>query len=305
MSAYYNEFDPFAAEWLENLIKEGLIPDGYVDRRSIKEVSPEDLVGFEQVHLFSGIGGWALALRLAGWPDDRPVWTGSCPCQPFSSAGKQRAQSDDRHLWPEMFRLIKAGKPVTTFGEQVASAIGFGWLDGICDDLEGENYEVGAIVLGAFSVNAPHQRKRLYWVAVTNEWRHDRREDSSFAFQQNQYHEAEAGREYCPLDHPSGERLRKTWSPIIHSGRSEVPACSGSWSDSAIVECTDGTQRRVGRGVFPLAHGIPKTMGRGQPELSSMVRRARSNRTGRLKGYGNAIVPQVAAEFVRAFMEVK
>jgi DNA (cytosine-5)-methyltransferase 1 len=84
---YYNEFDPYAAQWLRNLIEAGHIPQGEVDSRSIKDVKASDLSGFVQCHFFAGLGGWSRALRLAGWPKDRPVWTGSCPCQPFSAAG--------------------------------------------------------------------------------------------------------------------------------------------------------------------------------------------------------------------------
>lgn len=87
MTAYYNEIDPFAAAWLRRLIARGLIAPGDVDTRSITDVRADDLVSYVQCHFFAGIGGWSLALRLAGWPDDRPVWTGSCPCQPFSGAG--------------------------------------------------------------------------------------------------------------------------------------------------------------------------------------------------------------------------
>lgn len=70
MTAYYNEFDPFAAKWLRNLIDAGLIAPGIVDDRSITDVTPADLEGFKQCHFFAGIGGWSLALRLAGVPDD-------------------------------------------------------------------------------------------------------------------------------------------------------------------------------------------------------------------------------------------
>lgn len=88
MYAYYNEIDPFAASWLRELIKGGHIAPGEVDTRSIEDVIPTDLAGFSQCHFFAGIGVWSYALRRAGWPDSRPVWTGSCPCQPFSAAGK-------------------------------------------------------------------------------------------------------------------------------------------------------------------------------------------------------------------------
>ena len=100
MSAYYNEIDPFAAQWLRELIKAGHIAPGEVDTRSIENA------GFTQCHFFAGIGTWSYALRCAGWPDDRPVWTGSCPCQPFSAAGKRKGTSDERHLWPTFFHLI-------------------------------------------------------------------------------------------------------------------------------------------------------------------------------------------------------
>ena len=85
---YYNDNDPFAAHWLQNLVSAGLLPAGDVDDRSIMEVTPDDLRRYAQCHFFAGIGGWPYALELAGWPSNRPVWTGSCPCQPFSSAGK-------------------------------------------------------------------------------------------------------------------------------------------------------------------------------------------------------------------------
>jgi site-specific DNA-cytosine methylase len=122
MTAYYNENEPYAAQWLRNLIYAGHIAPGYVDERSIIEVQASDLTGFTQCHFFAGLGGWSYALRLAGWADDRPVWTGSCPCQPFSVAGKQEGFSDKRHLWPEFKRLIGECGPSVVFGEQVAAA---------------------------------------------------------------------------------------------------------------------------------------------------------------------------------------
>jgi site-specific DNA-cytosine methylase len=129
MTAYYNEHDRAAATWLRELIKDGLIADGEVDERSIEDVLPNELAGFAQCHFFAGIGGWSLALRLAGWSDERRVWTGSCPCQPFSTAGKGAGVNDERHLWPHMLRLIKAAQPAIFFGEQVASAINSGVND--------------------------------------------------------------------------------------------------------------------------------------------------------------------------------
>lgn len=163
---YYNEHDKHAAAWIRELIAEGLIAPGEVDERSIVDVEPEDVRGFSQCHWFAGIGGWSASLRLAGWSDSRPVWSASLPCQPFSAAGQQKGGSDDRHLWPVFARLVRERRPQRIFGEQVAQAIGFNWLDGVSADLEAEGYAVGATVLGAHSVGAPHRRQRLYWMAI-------------------------------------------------------------------------------------------------------------------------------------------
>ena len=165
MTAYYNEFDPWKAAVLREAIKAGAIADGDVDERSIADVQSGDLVGYTQCHFFAGGGFWSLALRQAGWPDDRPVWTGSCPCPSFSAAGKGAGFADARHLWPDWMRLIRECRPAIILGEQVSAAIGHGWLDLVQDDLEAETYAVGASVLGACSVGAPHIRQRLWFVA--------------------------------------------------------------------------------------------------------------------------------------------
>jgi len=167
MAAYYNEINPYAAQWIRNLIDAGHIAPGIVDERSIEDVKPSDLDGFTQCHFFAGIAVWSHALRQAGWPDDRPVWTGSAPCQPFSIAGKGKGTADERHLWPAFHHLIKECKPVVVFGEQVEAAIKHGWLDLVQDDLEGIGYTCGAVGIPAAGVGAPHIRQRLYWVANT------------------------------------------------------------------------------------------------------------------------------------------
>src|SRR6056297_1795008 len=163
---YYNEWDSYAAEWLRNLIKEGNLPDGDVDERSITEVQPDDLKEYTQHHFFAGIGGWPLAVRLAGVSESERIVTGSPPCQPFSTAGQRKGYADERHLAPHWLRLVAAIRPTWVFGEQVAAAIRKDdWLDDLLDALEGEGYSTGATVLPACSVGAPHIRQRL-WVAA-------------------------------------------------------------------------------------------------------------------------------------------
>lgn len=163
--AYYSEIDPYCCAWLRNLIAEGLIAPGDVDERDIREVQPSDLKGYTQCHWFAGIGIWSYALRLGGWADDRPCWTGSCPCQGFSVAGKQKGFEDERHLWPEWFRLICECRPRVLFGEQVASPLALSWLDLVGSDLENQGYEFAACDLPASAAGAPHIRSRLWWVA--------------------------------------------------------------------------------------------------------------------------------------------
>lgn len=176
MTAYYNEFDPFAASWLEELIKDGLIAPGVVDRRSIVDVVPSELKGYTQCHFFAGIGVWSLALRIAGWSDDRPIWTGSAPCQPFSAAGKGDGFDDERHLWPAFHWHIAHGKPtdVPVIGEQVASKAGRAWFDLVQSDMEALDHACGAVDTSAAGNGAPFIGQRLYWLATANQSRSQR-----------------------------------------------------------------------------------------------------------------------------------
>lgn len=163
MRAYYNETDEYCCNWLANLMLEGLIPEGDIDQRSIRDVTARDLRGYAQCHFFAGMGGWPYALKLAGWPSDRQVWTGSCPCQPFSVAGKQKGFADDRHLWPAWQPLIAERRPLAVFGEQVARAPD--WLNLVRRDLEGMDYALGVVPLEAASCGADHFRDRYFFVA--------------------------------------------------------------------------------------------------------------------------------------------
>jgi DNA (cytosine-5)-methyltransferase 1 len=246
---FYNEFDASAAAWLRQLIAEGLIPPGDVDERSITEIKPHELSKYTQCHFFAGIGGWSLALELAGWPTDRPVWTGSCPCQPFSvgnvAHGGGKGKADHRHLWPVFGRLVAECQPAIIVGEQVAAAVGKGWWDEAASDLEACGYAVAAAVLPAGAFGADHERKRLFWGAHTS----------------GEGREGYQPQQCIPLTAP--QTLSLAGDPFAGARR-----------------VLEGDQR-----------GLLQCDG-----LSVVVERHA------LKGFGNAIVPQVAAAFIQAFM---
>lgn len=253
MSAYYNEVDPYAAEWLRNLIKAGELPDGEVDERSIVDVRGRDLNGFDQCHFFAGLAGWSCALRLAGWPDDRPVWTGSCPCQPLSGIGLRKGHADERHLWPAFHRLIAERRPATILGEQIAGGDGLEWLAGVRADLEATGYAVGAACLPAAGVGAPHNRPRLFFVANANA-----------------QHVAARCRS---LDQ------RPTSRRDARNSQHPVRGAPDFWADFTTLE-----GRRLKPGAQLLVDGFP-------------------TRLAQLYALGNAIVPQVAAQFIVAARE--
>lgn len=166
----YNEIDPHCCAWLSNLMDAGHIRPGKIIDKSIADLTPDDVRPYDLAHFFAGIGGWDYAITLAGWRfDGRVTWTGSCPCQPFSTAGKQRGSDDERHLWPAWVRLISECRPCAIMGEQIAGAAGLAWVDHVLCDLEGAGYAASAAVVPAGAVGAPHRRERLWFVADTED----------------------------------------------------------------------------------------------------------------------------------------
>jgi DNA (cytosine-5)-methyltransferase 1 len=363
MTAWYNDNDPAVCDWLEELIRCGHIAAGVVDRRSILDVQPDDLRGFTQCHFFAGIGGWSRALRRAGWPDDRPVWTGSPPCQPFSPAGRQEGRNDARHLSPKFASLVGAARPGMLFGEQVASAEVFGkaasgarnraaaepawaWFDDLSDRLEAARYTVGASDIPAAGVGSPNIRQRTFFGAIAAErladvkgsGRREECENGRGVAVGNRPQRVAAGSKpsicggrLADADNARLERLtghghdrdqpRRVGAQQVGSDRTGGGACGladanggntsperqqpggqhgqqqadgqimhgrgadapdSFWRDPDWLFCRDGKWRPVESGTFPLAHGIPARM-------------------GRLRGYGNAINPEAAAQFIRAF----
>jgi len=362
---YANDNDAKACAWLEQLP----LQLDRIDNRSISEVTADELKEYTQCHFFAGIGGWPYALQLAGWPDDVPVWTGSCPCQPFSAAGKRKGESDERHLWPEFRRLIDECRPPVVFGEQVASKLGRAWLAGVQADLEALGYAFGAADLCAAGIGAPHIRQRLFWVAYrSGEGLSERISNAGVQREAGCAQQGEAselcgddggvayspGRDTSEVQRGGGEDLQRSRQhglqpedsgtsgvgdsqcqdggrgdtgeqgqassvrrdrPAIDGATGGVRRCedqrseysqgdrweqggaesvrripavrrceSGFWAEADYLYCSDGKYRPVEPGTFPLASGIPA-------------------RVAKLRGLGNAIVPQVAAQFVIAFMQ--
>lgn len=329
MTAYYNEIDPYAAQWLRNLIAKNLIAPGDVDERSIVDVQPDDLKGYTQCHFFAGIGGWSYAARLAGYPDDRELWTGSEPCQPYSVAGKGLGKADERYLRPHVHRLIAARRPRVYMGEQVAAAAGKDWLDRVHTDMESIRYSCWSVVVPACAVDTPHRRDRLWFVAdaaAPGEGRGGllRSSEGSCAIDERASNKSARPRDSlvanpnepckskrweqrggqfggagCDQEPRSGD-VANTNGPRSTSwisaqdggleGFTEIPhhgsnRRSGPWGECDWIEGADGKARRVEPGIRLLAHGVPA-------------------RVGRLRAYGNAIVPQVAAEVIGAYMEI-
>lgn len=302
----YNEIDPKAAAWLRELIRDGHIPPGVVDERSICDITPDELTRYTQCHFFAGIGGRSLALRLAGWPDDRHVWTGSCPCQPFSAAGQGGGFDDERHLWPHWHYLIQQCGPAVVFGEQVASKDGLSWFDLVHADLEATGYAVGAADMCAAGVGAPHIRQRLWIVADAGSTGLPARECASVVgtrwWEEGRTVEQCDGAPVGGVGHTerlgtgrdagtgvgaqSGLELRAVGDDVGSPSAVGGPRPSHvDWGTADWLYCRDGKWRPVEPGSFPLAHGVPA-------------------RVAALRGYGNAIVPPLAAEFIQAYLDV-
>jgi len=265
--------------------------------------------------LFSGIGGFSIGLEKAGfetvafceiedypravlrrhWPDI-PIYrdvkqltgeqlradgiipdviVGEYPCQPFSLAGVRRGEEDDRHLWPEVRRLVKEIRPAWCIFENVAGHITMG-LDKVLSDLEAEDYSTRTFIIPAAGVDAPHRRDRVWIVANT---RHQPRRNSiSGSVRGNgagQYAERKRSNEAAEIARPS--ETPKT----LADTNSKRP--QGEWAKRHDVEsfglCSGETPRQAN--FWPT-----------EPDVGRVADGV-SNRSHRIKALGNAVVPQI------------
>lgn len=302
LRAYYNEIDPFAAQWIRNLMAEGWITKGDVDERSIEDVQPNDIAGYDRLHFFAGVAVWDYALNQAGWGRGE-IWTGSCPCQPFSAAGAGAGFADERRLWPAFHHLVKECSPAIVIGEQVASKAAEPWIDALQIDMEALGYGVAAIAFPASSVGAPHIRDRLYWVGHASGARLEGHAGNGGAAgrQGPCGPVAEAGVSGGLANHlmqqrPDGQpgignvddacgRLESAATPTGLRSDMRPGPVNGFWRDADWLGCRDGKWRPVEPGTFPLAHGA-------------------TSRVVRLRAYGNAINAKAAQAFIESVMGV-
>jgi DNA (cytosine-5)-methyltransferase 1 len=379
--AYYNDVDEKKCAWVRELIKAGAITDGEVDCRPIELIQPNDLRGFRRAHFFCGIAIWDYALNLAGWDDSIGVtWTFSCPCQPFSAAGKKKGIADRRHLFPEQFRLIKGRRPVVCFGEQVSSPDGLAWLDIVRTDLESEAYTFGALDLCAAGAGAPHIRNRTFFVADAKGRGCGIERDKA---QPGSSRHTDSGNEFDGLadakgigrrrgadNNDGGRRQRASGqngtvdsvgnpdsagSQGRRIGRDGTGECApgsagvaggmaypdggqfgngpiqrsreyglqpedgspagpvnGFWRDAGWVLCRpersdgDPSWRPVEPRTFPLGDGNSFDLGRMRDSSAPGYQSGKAEaRIMRLRGYGDAISPEVAARFIKAYASVR
>ena len=282
----------------------------------------------EKTHLdlFSGIGGFALAAkwngyRTVGFCDNEPYaqavlkkhWpevpchkdirevrgelyagvtllTGGFPCQPFSVAGKQRGKTDDRYLWPEMLRVIREARPAWIIGENVAGIVNMA-LDQVCADLEGQGYEVEPIIVPACAVDAPHRRDRCWILA------HSKCDGQSSSKERGSAEKAVRIEQNWPYNAFNTTRAGNL-SSTEHDVADTVSERGCCWNSEREYAEDAGQSSRDSRDN---SRGVATWL--AEPSICRVANGV-PNRSHRLKGLGNAIVPQVASEIIRCINKI-
>jgi DNA (cytosine-5)-methyltransferase 1 len=279
--------------------------------------------------LFSGIGGFDLAAEWMGWENkfhcewnefgkkvlshywpnaksyddikktDFTVWrgridvlTGGFPCQPYSTAGKRKGKEDDRHLWPEMLRAIREIQPIWVVGENVRGIVSWSRglvFDEVQSDLEAEGYEVVPIILPACAVNAPHRRDRVWFIAYSDSHGHESRRSG-----ENRSKEKKGEGE--------GHKRKRVWNDSWGNGESGT--FTNTPSLGRVQDNWEGKPRFVNKESqktnwqnFPTQPPVCGGNDGLPTELDGITFSKWRNES--IKGFGNAIVPQVALEIFK------
>ncbi len=296
--------------------------------------------------LFSGIGGFSLGLEWAGmetiamcekdkfcrqvlakhWPDITihedirkldgreyknavDVVCGGFPCQPFSVAGKQLGKEDDRHLWPEMLRVIKESAPAWVIGENVSGFVSMA-LDDVCLDLEAEGYEVQSFVIPACAVEAHHRRDRCWIVAYSDE-NDRRRRGSALSQERHTRMEHRSGGQGQPLEgsaeslayanelrleehgHREPENARQGSENLANPNDTRAQGSEKTRSHGEIgKEPNDQHLERCGRSSIGLSNTQGQTFWLPEPNVGRVAHGV-PNRVDRIRSLGNAVVPQL------------
>lgn len=192
--------------------------------------------------------------------------TGGFPCQPFSNAGKQKGKEDDRYLWPTMLEIIAQQRPTWIIGENVPGIIGMA-LDQVLLDLENQSYASRTFIVPACGTDAPHRRDRIWIVANSQGERLEGRIDV----------EDQQKEDVRLLSARPGERSGTR--PVANTSRKLLHRGGPRAKQNGRSESADSSQWPAEPGVGRVANGIP-------------------SQVDRLRGLGNAIVPQVAANLM-------
>lgn len=296
MNVYYNDIDPYCCKVLQKNIERGYLPQGDVDGRDIREVRAEQLVGYQHIHLFAGIGGFVLGMQRAGYPRHLRTLTGGFPCTDISNAGLLAGITGEQSgLWKEQYRLIQDSIDCGCrfdyiLIENVAALVGRG-LDTVLIDLAKVWYDAEWTTLRASDFGAPHQRERVFIVAYPRSKRPSSIRDRLSTWTNDTT--STSGTE--ELAYTDNERCEEQHVTPFSEGQGRY-----GWRDDTLR-----TQRQpksiLGRGTYGLSSGMDEhrwPAGLGQPQYDHEPPRVLSgrqaHRVARLKALGNAIVPQCA-----------
>ena len=282
--------------------------------------------------LFSGIGGFDLAAEWCGWENvfhcewntfgqkvlkhhfpksisynditktdfsihkgNIDIITGGFPCQPYSTAGLRKGKADERHLFPEMLRAIKEIQPTWVIGENVRGLVSWGGgmvFHEVCDDLEREGYEVQPFIIPAASINAPHKRERIWFIAYS----HDKRTSSGSGQIQKKNGEVSEWHDNAEFSNPSNEphaenphRQRQEWG--VYKRQSEN--ANGQQFSQSNARNMRSSQWENFPTEYPLCNGNDGISER----LDGITFSKWRNES--IKAGGNAIVPQIAYEIFK------